>query len=262
MGLKIYLIRHGETDFNKDCLEWGQSGKIPLNKWGIIQSKELARELRSIHFDKIFSSKLKRAVQTANEINKRFKSDIFFDERLTEYEPGEVDPSSPEWIDKYNEILKSGTSKYEIRPFRGENIWDLIKRVGSFLRDLENENGTIAIISHSGVNSILINLSQGKEKNDFYRIKQDNACINILNFHDGKWSIESINESDHTSGVLPKKKIYPHQERIKEAVKTYLIKNLSDISKKIYIGGDLINKEFGSYNRAHKNPIYKEATKG
>jgi len=34
MSLKIYLIRHGETDFNRLGKEWGQDNEIPLNDWG------------------------------------------------------------------------------------------------------------------------------------------------------------------------------------------------------------------------------------
>jgi len=258
MGLRIYLLRHGETDFNKKGLEGGQPSRTPLNKLGIIQSKKLAKRLGKIHFDKIFSSKLKRAIQTANEIKKVSKSDIVFDERLNEYRPGEVDPSSEKWMNKYDEILKSGVSKYEIRPFGGENIWDLIKRVSSFLKDLEKEKGTVAIIGHSGVNAVLINLSQRKEKNEFYKIKQDNACINILDFSNGKWNIESINESDHLDDLLPKKNIYKNQEEIKEEIKAYLMEKFADISKKIYISGDLITGKFGYYNRPYKR--YKGST--
>ena len=252
MSLKIYLIRHGETDFNKGNLEWGQKDEISLNDWGILQVDKLSERLKDISFNKIFSSKLKRAVQTSNKLSKLSNQEIIIDDRLKEYEPGGVDPSSEEWKEKYGEMLESGMSKYNIRPFGGDNIWDLIKRVRSFLKDLEKESGTMAIVAHSGVNAVLINLSQRKEKNDFHKIKQDNTCINILNFDEGKWNIESINDAEHTNDLLPKKKIYPNQINIKENIKFHIREKLGEISDKIYIGGDLISNRFGSYDRPHK----------
>ncbi len=258
MSLKIYLIRHGETDFNRDSLEWGQNNQTSLNKQGVIQSKKLAERLKAIHFNKLFYSNLKRAIQTADEISNVSSVKIFSDERLREYEPGNVDPSSEKWNEKYNEILKSGITKYEIRPFGGENIWDLIKRVKSFLQDIQKEEGVIGVIAHSGVNSVFINLSQGREKSDFVKIKQDNTCINILEFSQNKWKIESINDSEHINYLLPKKEIYKNQKEIKEKVIKYTRNKLANVSKKIYLGGDLITEMFGFYDRPYKR--YKGST--
>jgi len=162
MALKLYLVRHGETDYNKnkDTLKGGQEGEISLNELGILQSKRLSNRLKNISFDKIFSSPLKRAIQTANKLSESFDKEVIVDDRLKEYEPGKVDPSSEKWKTKYNEILASGMSKYDIRPFGGDNIWDLIKRAGSFLESMQKEEGTILAIAHSGVNEAFISLSQ------------------------------------------------------------------------------------------------------
>ncbi len=250
--VKIILIRHGETDFNKQDKEWGQGNEIPLNDWGVQQSEKLAKKIQEIKFEKIFSSDLKRAIQTAEIVRKTIGIPIIKDKRLREYNPGEEDPSSEKWIEEYKRLLNSGISKYDIRPFGGENIWDLIKRTKSFLSDLEREKGTILIISHSGVNSALINLSQGREKNDFLSIKQDNACINILEFSEGKWEIKTVNDSNHTTDLKPKKKNYENQSEIKNTAKKYVLDKLADISEEIYLAGDIVNGEFGLYDRPYK----------
>ncbi len=252
MVLKIYLIRHGETDFNKTDKEWGQDNDIPLNDWGELQSKKLAERLKEIKFDKLFSSDLKRAKQTAEELSKSVHTNIFFDERLREYDPGEIDSASEEWINKYKKMLEEGVSKYDIRPFGGENIWDLIKRTNSFLRDIEKEEGIIGVVSHSGVNTAIINLSQGRTKDEFFQIKQDNVCINLLEFYNGKWNIQSINDSTHISDITPEIKKYENQEEIKQIAKEYLFNQLKDLVDELYISGDLINGDFGIYNRPFK----------
>jgi len=252
MTLRIYLIRHGETNFNKSDKDWGQNKEEELNDWGISQTNKLSERLKNIKFDKLISSDLKRALQTSKILSKVINLEIIQDERLQEYDPGEVDPSSDKWVEKYKLMLESGISKYDIRPYGGENIWDLIKRVNSFLEDLEKENGTIAIVTHSGVNAALINLSQGKEKNDFINIKQDNTCVNILEFSEAKWKILSINDSRHIDKIKPKKKLYENQEEIKQIIREYVLNKLNNLSGEIYLGGDIKKGLFGSYDRTYK----------
>ena len=258
MGLKIYLIRHGETDFNKQSLEWGQDDQIPLNENGIAQSKKLAERLKKIKFDKLFSSDLKRAMQTAEEVGRLLGVNIIADKRLREYDPGKADPSSEKWKKEYDRLLNSGMIKYDIRPFGGENIWDLIKRAGYFLDDIQKENGTIGIIAHSGVNSVFINLTQNKKKENFIKIKQDNTCINLLELSDGKWEIKSINDSEHINEVPNKKEVYKDQEEIKKLAKQYILDNLSQQCIKVYISGDILTNTFGVYLRPYKR--YKGST--
>lgn len=219
MVLKIYLIRHGETDFNKHDKDWGQDTEETLNEQGIQQVQKLAENLKEIKFDKLFSSDLTRAIQTSDILSKSHNLKIIKDKRLQEYDPGEVDPSSDKWIEKYKQMLETGMSKYDIRPFGGENIWDLIKRVKYFIRDLEKETGTIIVVTHSGVNATLINISQGREKNDFINIKQDNVCINILEFSGGKWKILSINDSNHIDDLKPKKKYMQIRKKLNKQPK-------------------------------------------
>ena len=76
----IYLVRHGQTDWN---LEGRYQGRIDikLNSKGIEQAKEIKEKLKEIKFDKVFSSPLKRALETAQIIT---DNDIEIDERLIE----------------------------------------------------------------------------------------------------------------------------------------------------------------------------------
>ena len=60
----IYLVRHGETEWNEKKLIQGHSD-IPLNKKGEIQAKQLGEKLKDIHFEAVFSSDLVRAKRTA-----------------------------------------------------------------------------------------------------------------------------------------------------------------------------------------------------
>ncbi|MEK1831722.1 histidine phosphatase family protein [Priestia megaterium] len=63
----LYLIRHGQTDWNKNKLIQGHAD-IPLNEAGKQQAKRVAERFRDIHIDVIYTSDLLRAQETAREI--------------------------------------------------------------------------------------------------------------------------------------------------------------------------------------------------
>ena len=63
----IYIVRHGQTDMNSRKVLQGRSD-YPLNDAGIAQAQKAADELRHISFTKVYTSPLKRAVQTAEII--------------------------------------------------------------------------------------------------------------------------------------------------------------------------------------------------
>ena len=66
--MKIYLTRHGQTDWNKQHLMQGRSD-LPLNETGRLQAGEIRRKLEGISFDAVYASCLKRAVTTASLIS-------------------------------------------------------------------------------------------------------------------------------------------------------------------------------------------------
>ena len=95
--MKIYFIRHGETDYNKKLISQGQKRGIPINQTGIIQSKRTGLYLKNHrladgNFDCIYSSPLLRSKQTAeiiaDEIN--YKKEIIYDSRLMEKDKGDL----------------------------------------------------------------------------------------------------------------------------------------------------------------------------
>jgi len=250
MVVTVYLIRHAETDFNKENSGFSQAKHIELNSQGLIQLQDLRRVISRINFDTIYSSSLARAKQTARALFD--DKSIISDDKLNEYLHGEFSPDSKEWKDEYNRLLKEGFSREEIRPFGGENIWDLIKRANSFLRELEKLNGNIAAISHSGFNETLINLSQNRKKEDFMKIKQDNACINILRYENNQWNLLSINDTEHLNNLKPALEYYENIEIIDTKLKEFIKDNLDLSNNEIYAVGDLSINKVGKYSRVFR----------
>ena len=73
MHKDFYIFRHGETDYNKEKRWQGCGIDIPLNQTGILQAQELAKHLEGKDIEHIYSSNLKRALQTAQIVAERLK---------------------------------------------------------------------------------------------------------------------------------------------------------------------------------------------
>ena len=124
----IYVIRHGQTDLNKERKMQGRMG-LPLNEYGLEQAQGLKDELQNINFDFVFSSPQERAIQTA-EIVTGLKATI--DERLDVYDLGEADRVP------INEMKMSGPLP-DINVYKGvEEPHNFVKRVFGFMKELEN----------------------------------------------------------------------------------------------------------------------------
>ena len=76
----LYIIRHGETEWNKIGRYQGITD-VPLNDNGIAQAKACANALKNVHFDRILSSDLSRALVTAETIRGNRNIDITIDPR-------------------------------------------------------------------------------------------------------------------------------------------------------------------------------------
>lgn len=96
--MEIYVVRHGRVPSNDKKIVGGRTNE-ELTEVGIKQAEYVKDKLKDISFDAIFSSNVKRAVQTAEIIN-IYGLDICLDERLAERDPGLMLGRSRKDIDK------------------------------------------------------------------------------------------------------------------------------------------------------------------
>lgn len=142
--MKLYIIRHGQTDWNLEKKAQGQVD-IPLNDTGVNQAKELKEKLQSYEFDICYCSPLKRAAQTA-EIAVDGRTQIIFDDNLKERSFGKLEGTDPKtWnMDDYDRRLN--TNENGIEP-----INDVLARSKKVLERIKAENpndAKILIIGH------------------------------------------------------------------------------------------------------------------
>ncbi|RZT23566.1 histidine phosphatase family protein [Fictibacillus sp. BK138] len=127
----IYVMRHGQTDLNKEGRLQGRQG-LPLNDVGVQQAEVLKIDLNHINFDLVYSSPQERAVQTA-EIATGMTPVV--DPRLDVFDLGEADGL------RKVEVITDGATPDSIIYHGVEDKQDFVKRVFHFMHELEQKYG-------------------------------------------------------------------------------------------------------------------------
>jgi alpha-ribazole phosphatase len=181
--MRLILVRHGHTIYNEENRYQGQSD-IPLNEKGLEQAKLLRKRFKNEKIEIIFSSDLKRAFQTAEEIVKGRNIKIIKDERLREINYGVFEGLNVEEIkSKYNEILENWWNQpFKTRIPKGEKLKDLEKRVSQFLKEIFNKykHKNVMIVSHSGPLRIIVLKCLNLPLSLIRSIRFDNASVSIV----------------------------------------------------------------------------------
>lgn len=183
--MKLYIIRHGETDWNKEKRLQGQSD-TQLNEYGIQLARITGEALRDVHFDYIFSSPLKRAYKTAELIRGDRKLDIVTDDRLKEISFGVNEGVRSEKITENFHYFFDAPDKY-VPAHGGETYEELCTRSRDFIDkvivplSIKEPDSTVLITAHGALNkSIMIYLNHLEIKNMWDGVFQKNCCVNIF----------------------------------------------------------------------------------
>ena len=144
----IYIVRHGETEWNRLGKNQGQTD-IPLNDKGRRQAYELKEILKDYKFDVVFSSPLKRANETAKIIA---GDGVIADERLIERGNGILEGKTKEEIKKLVNTENIYTDNVVGKSLGIESSEHIQNRVNRFLNMLNKKykGKDILIVTHAG----------------------------------------------------------------------------------------------------------------
>lgn len=202
--VKLIIVRHGYSIYNRDALFAGQID-IPLDDRGIEQAQETCKYILDTYkIDRIYSSDLVRAYNTIKPLADALNLTIETDKGLREVDVGA-------WGGKpYTQIQKefpTSAALYKqnvglVRFDGGENYTDMINRSIPVFEKIvkENEGKTVAIATHGGLIRALCCVWLGLPVEEVYKVERvPNSSITVVNYQDGKFTIESLGKNEHLS---------------------------------------------------------------
>lgn len=197
-----YLVRHGETDWNRTERIQGQVD-TPLNATGRRQVSLLARRLEDVHLDAIYSSDLARTHETAQIIAAGRDIAIATDADLREFSFGEWEGLTSDEIEALQpgamaERISAGNEAFAAPG--GENTWQVLERVRGFCErtaERHDPSDDVLIVAHGGSIRALAVALLDLADSDFWRFRIHCASLAIIRNHSDGRTLVRWNDISH-----------------------------------------------------------------
>ena len=156
--MKLYFVRHGESTANL-LMEFSNSGfKHPLTEKGIEQARTLAHGLSGMRFERIFSSPVMRAVQTARILAESLQSPLEISEALREWSVGIYEGTTdPAGWDLHRQVQEDWFhhQKFDSKMPGGENFHEIRARfvplIDKLVQQGKGTDQNYLLVAHGGL---------------------------------------------------------------------------------------------------------------
>jgi broad specificity phosphatase PhoE len=196
---KLILARHGETMWNVEKVFRGRAD-VNLDEVGIKQAELLGKYLSNWELEAIYSSPVKRALDTANIVARYQKVVVRIAEGLIDFDFGEWQSLPEQEVKRlYPAILNEWQSNpHKVKMPGGESLEDVRMRAVEVVSDvLSKHQGNVLLVSHRVVIKVLICYLLGLDNSHFRNISQDVGGITIFNYADGRFVLTRHNDTSH-----------------------------------------------------------------
>jgi broad specificity phosphatase PhoE len=196
---KLILARHGETVWNVEKIYRGRAD-VNLDEVGIKQAELLGKYLSNWKLEAIYSSPLKRALDTANIVARYQKIGVHVAEGFIDFDYGEWQSLPEEEVKRlYPALLNEWhNNPHKVRMPGGESLEDVRKRAIEVVDDvLSKYHGNVVLVSHRVVNKVLICSLLGLDNSHFWNINLDVGGITIFNYVDGRFVLTTHNDTSY-----------------------------------------------------------------
>jgi broad specificity phosphatase PhoE len=196
---KLILVRHGETAWNVEKIFRGRTD-VNLDEVGIKQAGLLGKYLSNWELEAIYSSPLKRALDTANTIARYQKVSVQIAEGLIDFDYGEWQSLPEQEVKRlYPALLDEWhNNPHKVRMPGGESLEDVRRRATEVVNDvLSKYQDSVLLVSHRVVIKVLICSLLGLDNSHFWNINQDIGGITIFNYVDGRFVLTRHNDTSH-----------------------------------------------------------------
>ena len=196
MPLRIILVRHGETEWNRQYRIQGGSSDTWLNAEGRRQANELALSLADSRVEAIYSSPLKRALETAQAIASRRNLEVIVEPALREIEAGELEGvTTAEMGIRFSDYMVGRGVDKKIPG--GESLAEMQQRGWGFISRLaeKNKDGNIAVVSHYFVIMSTICAVLDIPLSSILSLRLSTGSISIITFNGKDTRLELFNDT-------------------------------------------------------------------
>ncbi len=204
---KIYIIRHGQTDFNLKGIVQGSGVDSGLNAFGVAQSRAFFEAYRHVPFDKVYTSALKRSIETVDLFVKSgIPHEILPGLNEISWGRKEGQPITPEEDAYYHYVLeewRKGNTALRIEG--GESPEDVAQRMMPAVEHIFNrtDEKTILICMHGRAMRILLCLLLSYPLRSMDMFEHENLCLYELNYTGTLFTVEKYNDTRHLRALKP-----------------------------------------------------------
>ena len=196
----MLLVRHGETEWNKEGRYHGVTD-IELSHIGLDQARRLSNRLAAEKPDTVYSSPLKRAMQTAQQIAEVHNLLIVPCDELRELNLGDFEGKRFRGVEDEGRPLEAAweAGNIDFNLPGGETLYQLYDRVAGFVATLREKHSTdtILIVSHGGALRMMICHLIGIELRNWWRIRLESAALSIVEIEPERAVLLLLNDTCH-----------------------------------------------------------------
>lgn len=202
--MTLYILRHGETEYNRLGIVQGSGVDTDLNHVGQSQALAFYRAYKDIDFQLIVTSELKRTHQTVRHFIERDVPWIrTADINEISWGAHEGSASTPERVAVYNRMIAEwGKGNLDASLPEGETARQLTERVGRFVEWIKTRREKhILVATHGRTLRCLITLLKGFDPAEMERVPHANTGLYVIHFQDDTIIFETENDTSHLESI-------------------------------------------------------------
>ncbi len=202
MTTRIYLIRHGESEWNH-CGRYTGQQDISLSALGRRQAEQIALRLEGERIAAIYASALKRAHETVRPLARARGLPVRLEAGLAEIHHGDWEGlTTSEVVERFpGEYSQWQTEPHRVQMPAGESLDDVANRSCAVLERISSEQKerTTVLCSHDAVIRVLLLQALGLPLTHFWKWRLENASLSLIESHgDGtEFRLALLNDTTH-----------------------------------------------------------------
>lgn len=200
----LLLARHGQTVWNSELRYQGQLD-TPLSPLGVQQAERLAARLEDWKIAAVFSSDLRRCLDTAHAVTRRRDVPVITTPALREASYGEWQGLTYREVrDRYPHLVaQRQADPVSFAPPQGESLGQVHARVSAFLQQVADEHPreAVLVVTHGGPLRMLVASLLGMPLAAAFRLRMDNCGLSVCESFPRSPSLATVNDTCHLRGL-------------------------------------------------------------